>query len=52
MLARSNQLQGNLTLSELVSLMRSIVAQHQDVGDAVPVGIKSDQEVRDTTSSE
>lgn len=36
MLARSNQLQGNLTLSELIRLMDEIVTKHRARGDVTP----------------
>lgn len=52
MLARSNQLQGNLTLDELIGLMRTIVTQHQAAGDVSPVAITSDQSVEGATSTE
>lgn len=45
MLARSNQIQGNLTVDELISLMRTIVAQHETVGDVTSVNITSDQNI-------
>ncbi len=52
MLARSNQLQGNLTLDELIGLMRTIVVQHQVAGDVSPVAITSDQSVKSVTSTD
>lgn len=44
MLARSNQLQGNLTLDELVGLMRNIVEQHEIAHDTNPVPFASDKD--------
>jgi hypothetical protein len=39
MLARSNQLQGNLTLDELVALMNAIVERHVEAGDVSPTAV-------------
>ena len=51
MLARSNQLQGNLTLDELVGLMQTIVREHAAAGDVSPTAIASDQDVSQSASA-
>lgn len=52
MLARSNQLQGNLTLDELIGLMGTIVERHRRAQDVSPVSIPSDQSIVEPTPPE